>query len=175
MAAFKPGDGPIAGANYTSDTKNYPWHQPPQFTDLNKALDMMSEKMTEKKTASSLLTMVELGSPLYKITSTLLVSGIAGGKWTPDFALLLAGPVCRILEIICVAYGVEYTLGIEDDEELATGAFFNTINSPSGQPNVQVINEGVDQVKADAEEKTEPNLGSMGFMREQTSGKGEVQ
>ena len=28
-------DAPIAGENFTSDTRNYPWHRPPEITDYD--------------------------------------------------------------------------------------------------------------------------------------------
>lgn len=117
--------GPIPGENFTSDTKNYPWHQPPEFTDLNKALDMMGSKLTEFKRANGVMTMVEMGVPIVRVADMILTNGIGEGKWTPDFALLLAGPVTRMIELICVGFDVEYTLGIEEDEDdFTTGSFF---------------------------------------------------
>ena len=32
---------PIAGAHYTSDTRNYPWHRPPDITDYDGAVEYM--------------------------------------------------------------------------------------------------------------------------------------
>lgn len=165
-------DGPIPGENFTSDTRNYPWHQPPEFTDINKALDMMSDKLVQKQVTNSILTIVELGVPLYKVASMLVMSGVMNGKWTPDFALLLVGPITRIIELLCIGYGVEYNVGIEDEEEMMTGEFFKTLNAPRQVGDMQVINDGIDQVKEDASEQpmdsTEPDLGSMGFMKEQS-------
>lgn len=175
---FEAGSGPIPGENYTSDTKNYPWHQPPEFTDIDKALDMMSEKITNKKVANSLLTMIEIGIPVYKVASMLITAGMMNGKWTLDFGLLLVGPITRILELLCIGYGVEYNLGIEDDEEMVTGEFFKVLNEPRKVGDMEVINNGIEEVKQDASEgepteegsdKEEPNLGSMGFMAQQTA------
>ena len=28
-------DAPIAGANYAADTRNYPWHRPPDITEYD--------------------------------------------------------------------------------------------------------------------------------------------
>lgn len=117
--------GPIPGENFTSDTKNYPWHQPPEFVDVNKALDMISKKLTEFKRANGIMTMVEMGVPLTRVADIILTAGIGEGKWTPDFALLLAGPTTRMIELICIGFDVEYTIGIEEDEDdFITGTFF---------------------------------------------------
>ncbi len=172
-------NGPIPGENFTSDTRNYPWHQPPQYTSIDDALDMMSDKMVKKDVANSLLTIVELGVPLYKVASMLVMAGVMNGKWTPDFALLLVGPITRVLELLCIGYGVDYNIGIEDEEEMLTGDFFKEINAPIKMGDMEMITTGVEELKQDVsqeggmaseEEKTEePNLGSMGFMKEQTA------
>ncbi len=116
-------DLPIPGENYTSDTKGYPWHQPPEFTTLGPALDKMSQKMTDRKTAPLLMSMVETGLPLYKLSQIIVMEGMANGKWTLDLGLLLAGPFTKILEIMCSVYDIEYTLGIEDEDDEPTGLF----------------------------------------------------
>ena len=30
--------GPIPGENFTSDERNYPWHRPPEYTDMDLSL-----------------------------------------------------------------------------------------------------------------------------------------
>ena len=37
-------NAPIPGANYTSDTRNYPWHRPPDITDVDEALEHIMER-----------------------------------------------------------------------------------------------------------------------------------
>lgn len=168
---FEPGKGPIPGENYTSDTKNYPWHQAPEYVDINKALDYLSKIITKKSTANGLMTLIEMGTPLYKVSIMLLMMGIMQGKWTVDFALLLSGPLTRMIEILCVGYGVEYDIGIEEEDDMPTGSFYKTLYSgdsvtavPSSDPSTSI--------PSDATQGTEPNLGSGGFMQQVTSGAG---
>lgn len=118
------GDGPIPGENYTSDTKNYPWHQPPEHASVPEALDMLSVKLTEPKTARGLVAMAEAGFPLVNISQMIIMEGVAQGKWTIDMGLLIAGPVTKIIEIMCNIHNVEPDIGIAEDEEFHTGAFF---------------------------------------------------
>lgn len=125
MAEGTVNAGPIPGENFTSDTKNYPWHQPPEFTDVNKALDMVGKKLTNFKKANGILTMVEMGTPVSRVADMLLTSGIGEGKWTVDYALMMAGPVTRMIELLCIGFDVPYTLGTEEDEDdFTTGTFF---------------------------------------------------
>lgn len=165
--------GPIPGENFTSDTKNYPWHQPPEFTDLNKALDMMGDKLTKFKVATGIMATAELGIPLYKITTMILVQGIGEGKWTPDFALLLAGPVTRMIELICQGFDVEYELGLDDDEDdFVTGTFFKEKKSLEQRSvdGFEVLENDINEIKQQAEgqeapdEESEGDIQSEGFM-----------
>jgi len=124
-------DGPIPGENFTSDTKNYPWHRPPEMTDINDSIDYIVKKILgEKKRSTGLVTMMEMGVPIATITDIVLTQGISKGKWTVDMALLMAGPVARIFEMMAKASGVKYTMGIEEDEEIVTAYYFEAHKSP---------------------------------------------
>lgn len=118
-------DGPIPGENFTSDTKNYPWHRPPEITDFDKAIEAAMKQLSERTSAYNLLNTISIGIPLSTLATMFVTSGIGAGKWTPDFAILLAGPVCRIMELMAKDAKVDYTLGL-DDEPLPTSAFFST-------------------------------------------------
>lgn len=122
-------NGPIPGENYTSDTKNYSWHRPPEYDDLDLAIDYIGKKLTKEESAVGLLTMIEAGIPITDLTQTFIMSGIGNGKWTLDFGLLLAGPVAHIMVILAKSYGLKYELGIEDgiSSKPPTSAFFKVV------------------------------------------------
>lgn len=121
-------DGPIPGENYTSDTKNYPWHRPPEYDDLDKAIDYIGKKLTHEDAAVGLLTMIEAGISLVDLTQTFIMSGIGNGKWTLDFGLLLAGPTAHIMQIMAKSYGIKYDIGYSDKISGPPGkAFLDTV------------------------------------------------
>jgi hypothetical protein len=119
--------GPIPGENFTSDTKNYPWHRPPEITDLDKAIEYSFKKIMSKNTSVAVLTMMEMGVNIATITDMFVTGAIGAGKWTPDYALLVAGPVAHILYLLAKGYGLDPDLGINDDIEVPTKAFFNEV------------------------------------------------
>lgn len=127
--ALQQFDGPIPGENFTSDTKNYPWHRPPEHTDLDEAIDAIAEKLLEEDSAHGVLTMLENGVTIVQVTDMFLTSGIGAGKWTPDYALLLAGPTSHIIFLMAKAYGIDADLGIEDKQAPLTKAFFDGFKS----------------------------------------------
>jgi len=51
------------------------------------------------------------------VTDMILTLGIADGKWSIDFAILIAGPVARMLTIMAKSYKVDYEMGIETDSK----------------------------------------------------------
>jgi hypothetical protein len=160
---MKPNSGPIPGANYTSDTKNYPWRQPPEFSDVDEALDMLAKKVTKFPVANGFLTMAEMGIPLYKIADMILTQGVGAGKWTVDFTLLLAGPFTRMIELICVGFGVDYDLGITDDEnDFETGTFFKedqALRTPNGK--FKLLDEQLPEIKNAADDQQSGDTGKV--------------
>jgi hypothetical protein len=163
--------GPIPGENYTSDTKNYPWRQPPEFTDIDDCLDWLTKKITKMQAANGILNMAELGLPLYKIADMLLTQGVGAGKWTVDFTLLLGGPLTRMIELICIGFGVDYVLGIDDDEEIQTATLLKgeqALRTPKGK--FKLLDEEMPEIKSAAEQESEKSaepakpLQTEGFM-----------
>lgn len=116
---------PIPGENYTSDTKNYPWHRPPEFEDLQEALDYTFKKVTDRETSASMMMLAKNEVPLTAIAQMYLMGGIMRGKWTVDYALLMAGPLVNTLSLMAKAGGIKHTLGIEDKPLEYTDAFFS--------------------------------------------------
>lgn len=124
---FSDGTAPIPGENYTSDTKNYPWHQPPEHTSIIDALDKMSVKLTQPDTARHIMAFAEAGFPLVRISQMIIMEGVAQGKWTVDMGLLLAGPFTKIIEIMCDSYDIDYNIGIEKKEDWNTGNYYKAV------------------------------------------------
>lgn len=108
-------DGPIPGENYTSDTRNYPWHRPPEITDIDEAIEVMIKRLTERETSYTVLSMLQAGVDVVTLTDIFVTSGIGKGKWTVDMALLLAGPTSHMIKLMAEGYGIKYRMGLDDD------------------------------------------------------------
>jgi len=120
-------DGPIPGENYTSNTKNYAWHRPPEITDMDKAIEASIKQLTSRKGAYSILNMLQAGVTIVQATDMFVTSGVMAGKWTVDFAILLAGPVARMMEIMAKDAEITFALGL-DEEPLPTISFYKKQN-----------------------------------------------
>jgi len=118
-------EGPIPGANFTSDERNWPWHRAPDITDTDEALEFIAYEMTDTPKGFRYMNMIESGVTIATVTDIIVTLGIGNGKWTPDFALLLAGPTARFLEIMAKSYNIDnYDLGIDNVQPEPTAAFY---------------------------------------------------
>ena len=152
-------DGPIPGENFTSDTRNYPWHRPPEITDLDDAIEASMKKLSSKEGAFSLITALQSGVSVVDMASIFVMSGVGAGKWTPDFALLLVGPVAHMMKIMADGYGMkDYSMGL-DESEPVTSAWFDavqTIDKKRITKSVDALEEEIEEIheKANSTPKT---------------------
>jgi hypothetical protein len=109
-------DGPIPGENYTSDTKNYPWHRPPDITDYDEAVEFVIRDLSNPSRISMIYTMMEAGQSIAGIVSIVNMLNIGNGKYSVDLSILIAGPIARFLEIAAKENGIEANLGTPEEE-----------------------------------------------------------
>lgn len=137
-----PPNGPIPGENFTSDTKNYPWHRPPEITNLDQGIELAAKQLMDEEKSHGLLTMMQMGTPLNILTDIFVTSGIGAGKWTPDFAILLAGPVSHIMMLMAKAEGIEPDLGIDLKKNTHTISYMKAIQED--QSNIANVYKALD-------------------------------
>ena len=144
-------NAPIPGANYTSDTRNWPWHRPPDITDVDEALEHVIENLTETDAGMHYMSLIEAELPITSVTDIIVTLGIGRGKWTPDFAILIAGPVTRLLEIMAKSYKIEYDLGIDDEPNIATSVVYKKAIELSESADEEETEEPVEEIAEDEE------------------------
>jgi hypothetical protein len=158
---MQPLTGPIPGENYTSDTKNYPWHRPPEYTDIDKAIDGIAKKLLAPESALGIITMLEMKVDIATMTSIFLMSGMGAGKWTPDLMLLLAGPVSHIFVLMAEGFEIPYDLGIEDKAPKATSAFLKAVQADAKK--IQVVSDAIDVTPIKEAAAAQSRSGLMGM------------
>lgn len=155
-------DGPIPGENYTSDTKQYPWHRPPEHTDLDEAIESCVEKLTDREVSNSLLIMLQSGISVVQAADIFVTSGVAKGKWTVDMSLLLVGPVSHMMKIMAEGSKIKYEMGLEDGP-LQGIDFLKHASKIDPRRAVKAVNElkqSTDKIKENASQQTKPGQGS---------------
>jgi hypothetical protein len=147
-------DAPIPGENYTSDTRNYPWHRPPDIVDIDEAVEYISTNLIETNDGMRYMAMLDVGIPVSAITDMVVTMGVGDGKFTPDFALLIAGPVARLLTVMAKSYNIDYEMGLETGEQIITPAFFRAYMNEGGDE--EAANEAVSQEAREIIEEEAP-------------------
>ena len=135
-------DGPIPGENYTSDTRNYPWHRPPKNTDYVSSVEHMLKRLAEPEKSAFALTMLEEGETVLDFVAGTLRLAVSQGGLSIDNAVLAAGPYARAVESLAKKAGIKYEKGWSDKPRLITS---EAIRDAAGRRSV---------VEAPAEEAT---------------------
>lgn len=120
-------NGPIPGENYTSDTRNYPWHRPPDTTTIDQGIDFAYQQILDPDNVHGLLAMLHMGIDIATLTDIFLTGGISSGKWTVDIALLMAGPVSHIIYLVAKGSGINPNLGIDSPKPMITKSYIDAV------------------------------------------------
>ena len=111
-------EGPIPGENFLTDTKNYPWHRPPDLVDYDETVSYMLSKIDEPEQIELVFAMLGIDAKVTTVVSTLLLQAISKGKFTIDMAMLIAGPLARYIERQAKNAGVKYDMGLENKDRI---------------------------------------------------------
>tara|TARA_R110001592_G_scaffold164521_1_gene398676 strand:+ start:2592 stop:3002 length:411 start_codon:yes stop_codon:yes gene_type:complete len=82
------------------------------------------EVLTETNAGMRYMSLIEAGTPITAITDMVVTLGVGRGKFSIDFAILIAGPVTRMLEIMAKSYKIEYDLGIDEEDDFITSVVY---------------------------------------------------
>lgn len=99
-------NGPIPGESLTADTRDYPWHRPPEITDFNEGVTRLIDDMDDEREMQLIYSLLELEVPVAIITSNILMRKISRGIIPIDLGILMAGPVARYVEILAKDNGL---------------------------------------------------------------------
>lgn len=141
---------PIPGENYTSDWENYPWHRPPDIDNMDDAIDYVARTLVETDEGFQYMAYLKTGVTVAGVTDMILTLGIADGKWSIDFAILIAGPVARLVTIMAKGYKIDYNLGINSKKDFVTSEELKAQLEITEEDRT-AMREEMDQVKGDTE------------------------
>jgi len=107
-------DAPIPCGNYTTDTRNYSWHRPPDLVDYDEAVAYLIDRIDEPEQIEVIFAMLGIDAHITTVVTVLLLQAVSKGKIGIDLALLVAGPLARYIEIAAKDVGIKYEMGVED-------------------------------------------------------------
>jgi len=108
---------PIPGQSLTSEPKNSTWENPPQMSEPEEALLWHLGRFDNPKKTEAVVALLALGLDLVTMTEGLLRTAVADGRHGIDVSLIIAPVIHEHLKGIAEASGVDYTEGLEEDEE----------------------------------------------------------
>ena len=130
---------PIPGQSLTNDPNNpYPWEQPPEFTDPQRAMLQIFETLTEKDTLSNTLLALVKGVSVIDISSIVLYTGFLEGKWNPDVMTLLMEPTMYMIMYLGDQAGINYNMDSKKE---------NNKDEPEGEQQVESLNKSLNELK----------------------------
>ena len=139
---------PIPGQSLTNDPNNpYPWEQPPEFTDPQRAMLQIFETLTEKDTLSNTLLALVKGVSVIDISSIVLYTGFLEGKWNPDVMTLLMEPTMYIIMYLGDQAGINYNMDSKKE---------NNKDEPEGEQQVESLNKSLNELKQIAADRVSP-------------------
>jgi hypothetical protein len=112
---------PIPGSSLTnSPDAPYAWEQPPQFVELQPAIDALFLELTEPEAYHSSMDLVKNGVPIADIAQVILTDGFQKGMWNPDLMLLLIEPTMYMLIAFAEKAGIQDYITYQGEENDAS-------------------------------------------------------
>ena len=142
-------DGPIAGENYTSDTRNYPWHRPPDLSEYDDVVEHLLETISDPETLPNIMSILSTGVTIAGITDFLILDGVGKGKFAIDMGLLAAGPSARFIQIMADDFGVDADMGLDEEVSTLTPNMIKKIEESMGD---NVIPDTLEEEPVETEE-----------------------
>ena len=81
-------NAPIPGQSLTTEPKNYPWENPPEYADPEDALMWHMDKLGDPEKTKAALGLLELGLDVVTLTEGILRGAVADGIHTIDTSLI---------------------------------------------------------------------------------------
>ena len=123
MELVDPFSKPVPGQSLTNDPDNpYPWESPPEFVNVNTAIDSIVINMLgdEEKLANIIEVLASGEIPIAGIAQIILEDGFRKGKYNPDLMLLLAEPLMVVLMALAERAGIrDYEIYQGEGSELS--------------------------------------------------------
>ena len=92
-----PFDAAIPGQSLTNEPGNAAWEHPPQFTDVDSAMNFIMEQLSNQMMNQQILLMLKNKIPVEAITRLIVFGGFVEGKWTVDVATLITPLVMQLI------------------------------------------------------------------------------
>jgi hypothetical protein len=133
-------DAPIPGQSLTGEPGNANYEKPPQFADLNKALNYLWDQIIDPQHMPISLAYMDKGVPPEMLADITIFAGFTQGKWTPDVGMMMKPAVVHMFAAIAYRAGIRNTkLMYSKDKTVDTMAGIYSMKLDQGNPTEQPV------------------------------------
>lgn len=110
---------PIAGQSLVNNPEQkYAWESPPEFTELQPAIEATFIELTEDEMFFSIINLIKNKLSVGEVTQIILYDGFTKGLWNPDLMLLLIEPIMYMILALSERAGLQdVKIYSEQDQE----------------------------------------------------------
>lgn len=143
-------DGPIAGENYTSDTRNYAWHRPPELNTYDEGVEYFLKKLSDPERMSFYTSSMANGLSILDLTTHAMLQMVQDGTVTVDVGILISGPIAKSLEMLAEKQEINYEKGWKNTPTIMTPKIMEDIIRSENEEGPE--REVLDLLEEDVEE-----------------------
>ena len=101
----------VPGQSLTRPKGEYPWEQPPQFSDPDKAIAELMDKISKPDNMAKVFALLENGVTVVALVDAMVLTGFATGKYNPNVSELIKPDLREFIMILAEKAEIEYTEG----------------------------------------------------------------
>ena len=132
-------NAPIPGQSLTTEPKNYPWENPPEYANPEDALMWHMDRLDNPETTKACMGLLELGLDVVTLTEGILRGAVSEGIHTIDTSLIIGPVIHEYLTGTADAAGIEYKEGLSDNK-----MDMDALNSQAREQEARKILEDID-------------------------------
>ena len=132
-------NAPIPGQSLTTEPKNYPWENPPEYADPEDALMWHMDKLGDPEKTKAALGLLELGLDVVTLTEGILRGAVAEGIHSIDTSLIIGPVIHEYITGTADAANIEYKEGLSDNK-----MDMDALNSQISKQEARKILEDID-------------------------------
>ena len=101
----------VPGQSLTKPKGEYPWEQPPQFSDPDKAIAELMDKISKPDNMAKVFALLENGVTVVALVDAMVLTGFATGKYNPNVSELIKPDLREFIMLLADKADIEYKVG----------------------------------------------------------------
>ena len=142
-------EAPVPGQSLTKEPGKYPWESPPQFNNIDEAMNHYMNRFQDEKVMFNLFSLMEAKVPVTSIAESMILHGFAEGLYNPDVGMLVANDLMEVLVAMAEEAEIPYELGARDDmsEEYRRAGQLKAVMAEREKEDVPKVKQVVEEAK----------------------------